>query len=122
MADERNLVDEEDAVKENSTKNLRAIRENGMNAGLAIKPATDWKEVIPYLPLCDMTDHHRLRSRLNQSAVNLSVGCIPLVTGETVHTGKNMLIHLIAAISRKMFNCNKYIFFFCSLYIINTTC
>ena len=25
-----------------------------MNAGLAIKPATDWKEVIPYLPLCDM--------------------------------------------------------------------
>lgn len=34
--------------------NLAAIRENGMQAGLAIKPATDWKEVIPYLPLCDM--------------------------------------------------------------------
>ena len=38
----------------NTEENLRAIRENGMNAGLAIKPATDWKEVIPYLPLCDM--------------------------------------------------------------------
>lgn len=34
--------------------NLAAIRENGMQAGLAIKPATDWKAVIPYLPLCDM--------------------------------------------------------------------
>lgn len=34
--------------------NLAAIRKNGMQAGLAIKPATDWKEVIPYLPLCDM--------------------------------------------------------------------
>ena len=34
--------------------NLAAIRENGMQAGLAIKPATDWEEVIPYLPLCDM--------------------------------------------------------------------
>ena len=34
--------------------NLAAIRENGMQSGLAIKPATDWKEVIPYLPLCDM--------------------------------------------------------------------
>ena len=34
--------------------NLATIRENGMQAGLAIKPATDWKEVIPYLPLCDM--------------------------------------------------------------------
>ena len=40
--------------KGNTEENLRAIRENGMNAGLAIKPATDWKEVIPYLPLCDM--------------------------------------------------------------------
>lgn len=34
--------------------NLAAIRENGMQSGLAIKPATDWKEVIPYLSLCDM--------------------------------------------------------------------
>lgn len=38
----------------NTEENLRAIRENGMQSGLAIKPATDWKEVIPYLPLCDM--------------------------------------------------------------------
>ena len=40
---------------EGDTKeNLIAIRENGMQSGLAIKPGTDWKEVIPYLPLCDM--------------------------------------------------------------------
>ena len=36
------------------TINLKYIKKSGMNAGLAIKPATDWKEVIPYLPLCDM--------------------------------------------------------------------
>ncbi len=34
--------------------NLAAVRENGMQSGLAIKPATDWEKVIPYLPLCDM--------------------------------------------------------------------
>lgn len=40
---------------EGDTKeNLIAIRDNGMQSGLAIKPGTDWKEVIPYLPLCDM--------------------------------------------------------------------
>lgn len=40
---------------EGDTKeNLIAIRENGMQSGLAIKPGTDWKEAIPYLPLCDM--------------------------------------------------------------------
>ncbi len=40
---------------EGDTKeNLIAIRENGMQSGLAIKPGTDWKEVIPYLSLCDM--------------------------------------------------------------------
>lgn len=40
--------------KGNTTANLKYIKKSGMNAGLAIKPATDWKEVIPYLPLCDM--------------------------------------------------------------------
>ena len=40
--------------KGDTEANLTAIREAGMQSGLAIKPATDWKEVIPYLPLCDM--------------------------------------------------------------------
>ena len=40
--------------KGDTTANLKYIKKIGMNAGLAIKPATDWKEVIPYLPLCDM--------------------------------------------------------------------
>ena len=40
--------------KGDTTANLKYIKKSGMNAGLAIKPATDWKEVIPYLPLCDM--------------------------------------------------------------------
>ena len=40
--------------KGDTTANLKCIKKSGMNAGLAIKPATDWKEVIPYLPLCDM--------------------------------------------------------------------
>lgn len=40
--------------KGDTEANLMAIREAGMQSGLAIKPATDWKEVIPYLPLCDM--------------------------------------------------------------------
>ena len=40
--------------KGDTVANLTAIREAGMQSGLAIKPATDWKEVIPYLPLCDM--------------------------------------------------------------------
>lgn len=40
--------------KGDTEANLTAIREAGMQSGLAIKPATDWKEVIPYLSLCDM--------------------------------------------------------------------
>ena len=40
--------------KGDTEANLTAIREAGMQSGLAIKPATDWKKVIPYLPLCDM--------------------------------------------------------------------
>lgn len=40
--------------KGDTEANLTAIREAGMQSGLAIKPATNWKEVIPYLPLCDM--------------------------------------------------------------------
>lgn len=40
--------------KGDTEANLTAIREAGMQSGLAIKPATDWKEVIPYLQLCDM--------------------------------------------------------------------
>lgn len=40
--------------KGDTEANLTAIREAGMQSGLAIKPATDWKEVIPYLPLCNM--------------------------------------------------------------------
>lgn len=40
--------------KGDTEANLTAIRQAGMQSGLAIKPATDWKEVIPYLPLCDM--------------------------------------------------------------------
>lgn len=40
--------------KGDTEANLMAIREAGMQSGLAIKPATGWKEVIPYLPLCDM--------------------------------------------------------------------
>lgn len=40
--------------KGDTEANLTAIREAGMQSGLAIKPVTDWKEVIPYLPLCDM--------------------------------------------------------------------
>ena len=40
--------------KGDTEANLTAIREAGMQSGLAIKPTTDWKEVIPYLPLCDM--------------------------------------------------------------------
>lgn len=40
--------------KGDTVANLTAIREAGMQSGLAIKPTTDWKEVIPYLPLCDM--------------------------------------------------------------------
>ena len=40
--------------KGDTEANLTEIREAGMQSGLAIKPATDWKEVIPYLPLCDM--------------------------------------------------------------------
>lgn len=40
--------------KGDTVANLTAIREAGMQSGLAIKPATNWKEVIPYLPLCDM--------------------------------------------------------------------
>lgn len=40
--------------KGDTEANLTSIREAGMQSGLAIKPATDWKEVIPYLPLCDM--------------------------------------------------------------------
>ena len=40
--------------KGDTEANLTEIREAGMQSGLAIKPATNWKEVIPYLPLCDM--------------------------------------------------------------------
>lgn len=40
--------------KGDTVANLTAIREAGMQSGLAIKPATDWKEVMPFLPLCDM--------------------------------------------------------------------
>lgn len=40
--------------KGDTEANLTAIREAGMQSGLAIKPATDWKEVMPFLPLCDM--------------------------------------------------------------------
>lgn len=40
--------------KGDTEANLTAIREAGMQSGLAIKPATNWKEVIPYLQLCDM--------------------------------------------------------------------
>lgn len=40
--------------KGDTEANLTAIRQAGMQSGLAIKPATDWKEVIPYLQLCDM--------------------------------------------------------------------
>ncbi len=40
--------------KGDTEANLTAIREAGMQSGLAIKPTTDWKKVIPYLPLCDM--------------------------------------------------------------------
>ena len=40
--------------KGDTDSNLTEIREAGMQSGLAIKPATNLKEVIPYLPLCDM--------------------------------------------------------------------
>ncbi|MBR4305221.1 MAG: ribulose-phosphate 3-epimerase, partial [Ruminiclostridium sp.] len=35
-------------------KNLKAIRENNMKAGLSVKPNTPIEQVYPYLPLCDM--------------------------------------------------------------------
>lgn len=38
----------------NTAENLKAIRENGMRSGLAVKPGTPVEEVYPYLPLCDM--------------------------------------------------------------------
>ena len=34
--------------------NLKAIRDNGMKSGLAVKPGTPVEEVYPYLSLCDM--------------------------------------------------------------------
>ena len=40
--------------KGSTKENLSEIRRCGMRSGLAIKPATDWKECIPYLDLCDM--------------------------------------------------------------------
>ena len=40
--------------KGDTTANQKNKNKSAMNAGQAIKPATDWKEVIPYLPLCDM--------------------------------------------------------------------
>lgn len=40
--------------KGDTTENLKSIRENGMKAGLSVKPGTPIEEVYPYLPLCDM--------------------------------------------------------------------
>ena len=38
----------------NTAENLKAIRDNGMKSGLAIKPGTPVEEVYPYLSFCDM--------------------------------------------------------------------
>ena len=38
----------------NTAENLKAIRDNGMKSGLAVKPGTPVEEVYPYLSFCDM--------------------------------------------------------------------